>query len=336
MSRHAYTVSASPARVEGDGGARVDVTAGQMPILSGISIATLELEPGAAREPHWHPNAAELSYCLEGSARMTVVEPGGGRVSVALEAGDLGFVPAGLVHDIETTSGSGARFLVAFSSERPEDLSLAAGAAEMPAHVLAATFGVDPAAFDWVGPLERSAFIARPATAPEPPAPPAGRYRFQLERLEPHVVNGGGSLIFGRQDDFPALDGLAMYSLRMNEGAVREPHWHPNAAELNYLIEGAVRLTIVSPGRDVETVDLQAGDVSFIPRAYFHHIEVLGDSPARLAVFFDHELPSDNGLSAALSAYPSALLAAAFGQPESAFEALPDMREDMLLGPGPN
>ena len=327
-------MSSSPARVERDGGIRVDVTAEQMPILTGIALATLDLEPGAAREPHWHPNAAELSYCLEGSARMTIVEPGGRRVSFAIEPGDLAFVPSGFVHDIETTSGSGASLLVAFSDERYEDLSLTASAAEMPAHVLAATFGVEPAAFDWVEPVERPAFITRRAVEAEPPEPPAAPYRFQLERLEPHVSNDGGSLIFGRQDDFPVLDGLAMYSLRMNGRAVREPHWHPNAAELNYLIEGSVRLTIVSPGGDVETVDLNAGDISFIPRAYFHHIETLGDEEAHLAVFFDHELPSDNGLSAALSAYPDSLLAAAFGQPEKAFDSLPDLTEDVLLGPG--
>ncbi len=333
MSRHAYTVSKSPARVERDGGVRVDVTAEQMPILSGIALATLDLEPGAAREPHWHPNAAELSYCLEGSARMTIVEPGGRRVSMAVEAGDLAFVPSGYVHDIETTSGSGASFLVAFGDERYEDLSLAESAAAMPPHVLAATFGVTTDAFEWVEPAERPAFITRPAAEAEPPEPPASPYRFQLERLEPHVANAGGSLIFGRKDDFPVLDGLAMYSLRMNGRAVREPHWHPNAAELNYLIEGSVRLTIVSPGGDVETVDLEAGDISFIPRAYFHHIETIGDGEAHLAVFFDNELPSDNGLSAALSAYPDPLLAAAFGQPESVFAALPDLTEDVLLGP---
>lgn len=326
-------MSKSPARVERDGGVRIDVTAEQMPILEGIALATLNLEPGAAREPHWHPNAAELSYCLEGEARTTIVEPGGRRVSMAIEPGDLVFVPPGYVHDIETTSGSGASFLVAFSDERYEDLSLTESTAAMPAHVLAATFGVGRDAFRWVQPVERPAFIARPAAEAEPPEPPAGPYRFQLERLEPHVANAGGSLIFGRQDDFPVLDGLAMYSLRMNGRAVREPHWHPNAAELNYLIEGSVRLTIVSPGGDVETVDLEAGDISFIPRAYFHHIETIGDDEAHLAVFFDHELPSDNGLSAALSAYPDALLAAAFGQPEAAFASLPDLTEDVLLGP---
>jgi oxalate decarboxylase len=33
----------------------------------------------------------------------------------------------------------------------------------------------------------------------------------------------------------------------MEKGGVREPHWHPNAAELNYVIEGKVRFTVYGP-----------------------------------------------------------------------------------------
>ena len=151
---------------------------------------------------------------------------------------------------------------------------------QMPPHVLDSAFGVGAGTFDWVRPVGDPAFIARtgPAEASRLNDPTV-HYRCRLEHLEPALKNAGGSVIFGRADDFPVLDGLAMYSLRMNGEAVREPHWHPNAAELNYVIEGSVRLTIVSPGGDVETVDLTAGDISYIPKAYFHHIETLGDVP---------------------------------------------------------
>jgi oxalate decarboxylase len=333
LSRHSYRVDDSNARVERDGGLRVDVTADQMPLLDGMALATLSLEAGAAREPHWHPNAAELSYCLEGSARMTIVEPGGGRATMGVEPGDLVFVPPGLIHDIEGT-GSRTRFVICFSHERYQDLNLSTSVSQMPAHVLEATFGA-AGAFDWVEPVADPAFIAGPESAAELPEQAASPYRYQLERTEPQVANAGGSLIFGRGDDFPVLSGLAMYSLRMTGKAVREPHWHPNAAELNYVIEGSVRLTIVSPGGDVETVDIGTGEISYIPRAYFHHIETLGDEPARLAVFFDDELPGDNGVAAAMSAYPDGLLASVFGQPATAFEALPKFDSDVLLSPPP-
>ena len=338
MSAHAYTVESSPARVERDGGIRIDVTADQLPLLDGMALATLRLEAGAVREPHWHPNAAELSYCLEGAAQMTIVEPGGHRVTMSVAAGDLAFVPAGLIHHIENTAAGVSRFVVCFSNERYEDLNLSASMSQMPPHVLRAAFGADADAFDWLQPVSDPSFIAR-TDAPSAPQPddPAARYRCRLEQFEPALENAGGSVIFGRADDFPILDGLAMYSLRMSAGAVREPHWHPNAAELNYVIEGSVRLTIVSPGDGVdavETIDLAAGDISYIPKAYFHHIETLGQSPARLAVFFDHEQPGDNGISAALGAYADPVLAAVFGQPAGTFAAIPDFEADVLLSPG--
>ena len=334
MSRHAYTVASSPARIERDGGARIDVTADQLPLLDGMALATLRLEPGAVREPHWHPNAAELSYCLEGSASMTIVESGGRPVSMDIEPGDLAFVPSGLIHHIENRADSPARFVVCFNHEHYEDLNLSNSVAEMPAHVLRSTFGADPGSFDWIEPVTEPAFIDRPGNSGNGSAGTGSPYRYRLEKMEPEVENAGGSAIFGRADYFPALDGLAMYSLRMSGRGVREPHWHPNAAELNYLIEGSVRLTIVSPGGDVETVDLEAGDISYIPRAYFHHIESTSDDQARLAVFFDHELPADNGISAVLSAYPDSVLAGMFGQPESVFGSLRSFDADVLLSPG--
>ncbi len=335
MSDHAYTVESSSARVERDGGVRVDVTADQLPLLDGMALATLRLEAGAVREPHWHPNAAELSYCIEGSAKMTIIESGGHRVTMSVAAGDLAFVPAGLIHHIENAAATDTRFVVCFSNERYEDLNLSTTMSQMSPHVLRSAFGAGADAFDWVRPTQDPSFIARsePAAA-SGPDDPAAHYRCRLEHLEPALKNAGGSVIFGRADDFPILDGLAMYSLRMTGRAVREPHWHANAAELNYVIDGSVRLTIVSPGGAVETVDLTAGDISYIPRAYFHHIETLGDDAAHLAVFFDHEQPADNGISAALSAYSSPVLAAIFGQPAATFDSIPDFETDVLLGPG--
>ncbi len=334
VARHAYTVADSTARVERAGGTRIDVTAEQLPLLQGMALATLVLEAGAAREPHWHPNAAELSYCLDGSATMTIVESGGSHVEMTVEAGDLVFVPKGLMHHIANTGSSAARFVICFSHERYEDLNLSSSIGEMSPRVLGSTFGIDPAAFEWVAPLPEASFIASPGKAGAGGAAPSSPYRLGLEDLEPALANDGGSVIFGRADDFGVLDGLAMYSLRIGGDGVREPHWHPNAAELNYVITGRVRLTIVSPGGEVETVDLDPGDISYIPKAYFHHIENLGTEEARLAVFFDHEQPQDNGISAALGAYPPTLLAAVFERPESDFAALPAFDEDVLISPG--
>lgn len=331
--QHAYKVEDSPAQVRREGGRRIDVTAEQLPILSGMTLATLSLDPGAAREPHWHPNAAELSYCAEGSARVGIVEPGGKPVVFDIEKGDLFFIPTGFLHGIESTADAETRFLICFSHERPEDLDLSTSLTNMPGPVLDSTFGVTAGSFDWVQPASEPAFIVEGDAPASPPEPPASPYRYQVESLEPQVQNEGGSIRFARGDDWPILDGLAMYSLRFNRLGVREPHWHPNCAEFNYVLNGQVKMTIVSPGGEVETFELAAGEVSYIPPAYFHHIESLVDEEVQMCVFFNHEMPGDNGVAASVSAYPSELMAEVFGRPVETFDSLPRDDQDVLLGP---
>ena len=39
-----------------------------------LSALIMDIEPGAMRELHWHPDADEWQYYLEGQARMTVFD----------------------------------------------------------------------------------------------------------------------------------------------------------------------------------------------------------------------------------------------------------------------
>jgi oxalate decarboxylase len=124
-----------------------------------------------------------------------------------------------------------------------------------------------------------------------------------------------------------------MYSLRFNELGVREPHWHPNCAELNYVVNGRVKMTVVGPGGGVETFELGAGEVSYIPQAYFHHIESLVAEEVQMCVFFNHEMPGDNGIAASVSGFSPQLMASVFGRTAESFETLPRFDRDVLLSP---
>ena len=55
------------------------------------------------------------------------------------------------------------------------------------------------------------------------------------------------------ENNFPLLKGMALYLLRLDSGGVREPHWHPNAAELSYCLSGSALMTIFSPGAGHDT-----------------------------------------------------------------------------------
>jgi Cupin len=61
----------------------------------------LEMEPGALRELHWHPNAAEWQYVLSGKFNVTMFGSGGRWREETLSQGDVGYIPQGFGRSIE-------------------------------------------------------------------------------------------------------------------------------------------------------------------------------------------------------------------------------------------
>jgi oxalate decarboxylase len=84
----------------------------------------VEVEPGALRELHWHPNADEWQYYLAGSGRMTVFAAEAKARTFDYRAGDVGYVPFAMGHHIQNTGDTTLRFLELFRSDRFADVSL--------------------------------------------------------------------------------------------------------------------------------------------------------------------------------------------------------------------
>jgi oxalate decarboxylase len=89
-----------------------------------IAAALVILKPGAMRELHWHPNASEWQYWLQGSGRMTVFASAGKARTMSFHANDVGFVPAVAGHSIENTGTEDVVFLEMFKSAEFSDVSL--------------------------------------------------------------------------------------------------------------------------------------------------------------------------------------------------------------------
>jgi oxalate decarboxylase/phosphoglucose isomerase-like protein (cupin superfamily) len=89
-----------------------------------VAAALVEVEPGALRELHWHPNADEWQYYLAGSGRMTVFAAEAKARTFDYGAGDVGYVPFAMGHHIQNTGDTTLRFLELFRSDRFADVSL--------------------------------------------------------------------------------------------------------------------------------------------------------------------------------------------------------------------
>jgi oxalate decarboxylase len=110
-----------PVKVAG-GQVRI-VDSSSFPAARTIAAALVELEPGAMRELHWHPNTDEWQYYISGQGRMSVFSPGKAR-TFDFQAGDVGYVPFAFGHYVENTGDEPLVFLEMFRSPYFADLSL--------------------------------------------------------------------------------------------------------------------------------------------------------------------------------------------------------------------
>jgi len=315
-------------------GSRAAVTRENFPILERMSLYRLVLNQGAFREPHWHPNANELGYCLKGSLLVTIFGNGNERHAFTIGEGEMFFVPSGFVHAIENVGGGTAEVYICFSHESPEDFGMSGAVGCMSLEVMGNTWevqaselsGLTRSVDDIV--IGKTAEPAKITDFDQQPSP----YKFSVEEQTPPGINtpyGGAKL--ARAATWPALENLSMFSLRIEGTGMREPHWHPQTAELGYVIDGCARMTVRGPTTNVETYELQAGDMYFIPRAYPHHIENLGNEETRFLVFFDQATGGDIGYTGGMSAFPSRIVAPTLTVPDGALPPIPNTPEDLLL-----
>ena len=131
----------APIRAPGGQVRVVDST--NFPAARTIAAAFVEVEPGAMRELHWHPNADEWQYYISGTGRMTVFASGGKARTFDYQAGDVGYVPFAMGHYVENTGTEMLRFLEMFRSERFADVSLSQWMALTPAELVQAHLNLD-------------------------------------------------------------------------------------------------------------------------------------------------------------------------------------------------
>jgi oxalate decarboxylase len=321
-SPHVISLHDSDDVEQSDLGSIHRITADNFPILRGLSLKRLVLNPGAMRTPHWHANATELTYCVSGTALVSILDDGSRFSTFVITAGQMFHAASGSLHHIENVGSDVAEFIVAFRNERPEDFGFGATLGAFSDAVLGNTYDL---------PASEMAKIRR-STHTLPPNPPADRkiaarvgdpvipdgahfndpHKFDIEAQQPGLNYVSGNARFARDQFWPILKDISMYSLRVNDNGMREPHWHPVTAEMGYVRYGDARMTIMNPDGTLDTWNLTAGDMYFIPRAYPHHIENTGTDQWHFLIFFDQPVPADIGYRASASAYSREVLAAAF------------------------
>lgn len=119
-SVYTFNLDGTVPQISNSLGSRTTANADNFPILSGMGMLLLRLEKGGIREPHWHPNASELSYCVKGQATMTIFSPGNNHDTFTINPGEMTYVPKGYIHDIQNVGNEEAKLLLHLTMNAPK------------------------------------------------------------------------------------------------------------------------------------------------------------------------------------------------------------------------
>jgi oxalate decarboxylase len=304
-------------KIRGPGGWSREVTVRELPIAKEIAGVNMRLTAGGVRELHWHKEA-EWSFMIAGKARITAIDPDGHNFVDDVEAGDLWFFPSGIPHSIQGLSPDGCEFLLAFtdgSFSEDNTFAITDLFAHMPKQALAKNFGVSLEALARIPSGER--FIFQAALPPDVDQDniesPAGRVpnsmKFKMMQLAPRQSPGGTVRIVDSRV-FPVSTEVAAALVEVKPGHIREVHWHPNADEWQYYVEGQARMTVFAAQGNARTFDYRAGDVGYVPKSMPHFVENTGSTSLRFLELFRSSHYEDVSLTQWMALTPHELVEA--------------------------
>ncbi|WP_106814520.1 cupin domain-containing protein [Microbacterium timonense] len=277
----------SPRRIQRGGWAR-EVTQSDFAISDEIAGVNMYLEAGGIRELHWH-QTAEWALMTRGGCRVTTLSREGLPSVEDVFAGDLWFFPAGLPHSLQGLGPDGAEFVLAFDDgEQSESntLLLTDWFAHTPPEVLAKNFQVAQEVFRdiplhnlWIFPGEVPGDLEADQLAAGVQWGGTEPVIFRLSQTTPVHENSGGRIQVADSRNFPASRTVAAALTTIEPGGMRELHWHPNADEWQYFLQGSARMTVFNTGPHANTMDFTAGDVGLVRRNLGHYVENTGDGP---------------------------------------------------------
>jgi oxalate decarboxylase len=332
-SPHFSSLSSGTPIFSSELGTITGLTSESLPILKGLSAKRLLLEPGAVRELHWHADASELTYCLSGELLVGILGDGSQFSWFRIGPGQMFYAPSGALHYIENIGDSPTELIVCFSNEAPQDFSFGASVGAMSDAVLGNTWGLPESAFAGLSHSTEPAWIVERQGEPDVPSTAdfESPLKFDVEVESPPIASPAGTARVARSQVWPALADLSMYSLKVGDQGMREPHWHPVTAEMGYVAKGRARMTVLDPNSNTDTYELQAGDLYFIPPAFPHHIEDIGEGDFHFLVFFNRPMPADIGYRASGSLASRAVTAATLGLLPDEMPELPATPDDPLI-----
>jgi oxalate decarboxylase len=324
-----------------EGGWSREVTVRELAVSKSLAGVNMRLTAGGVRELHWH-TADEWAIVLYGTARITAIDRDGKSFVADVKKNDLWYFASGIPHSIQGLEPDGTEFMLVFDDgnfSESETVLLSDTMAHLPPEVLSKNFGVAERALKNLPKHELFIFqTAVPGALEADQRAAAGAlgksssdFAFRTMEMPPTKQTKGGEVRIVDSSTFKASTNIAMAMVTVHPGGLRELHWHPNADEWQYYIEGKGRMTVVSTGNRARTMDFQAGDVGYVEKTLLHYIENTGDTDLIFLEMFKSSFYQDLSLSEWLAHTPPELVMAHLNIDRATLDAIP--RDELVIVP---
>ncbi|KAJ4413430.1 hypothetical protein N0V82_008553 [Gnomoniopsis sp. IMI 355080] len=137
--------------------------------------------------------------------------------------------------------------------------------------------------------------------------------------------------------ELPTSSELASVNMRLDEGVIRELHWHKEA-EWAYVLDGQVRVTALDYEGGNFIDDLQKGDLWYFPSGVPHSLQGLGENGTEFLLIFDDGNFSEEStfiLTDWLAHTPKSVVAENFHLSPEVFAHLPSSEKYIFQGSNP-
>ena len=256
------------------GGWSREITSRELPITTSFALVDMNLSPGV-REMHSHQQS-EFGYVLVGGARVTAIDEMGRSFIADCHPGEGWIFPKNIPHSIQGLH-EGCEFLMLFdkgSYSEDHTFSISELFSHLPMDVLSANFGCAEDTFSNI-PKEQ-VYICdggdpgtlESQTVQNPAGAVPNTYKHELIKVPPILCEGGSIRILDHRN-FPACTTVAVAMVEVEPGAMREIHWHTNADEFQYYLQGEARMTVFMPGPKARTLTIAPVMWGMCPLAAF-------------------------------------------------------------------
>ena len=316
------------------GGWSREITVRELPVSKTMAGVNMRLNAGGVRELHWH-TSAEWAIMLYGTARITAIDADGKSFVADTKKNDLWFFPSGVPHSIQGLNPDGCEFLLVFDDgdfSESETVLLSDSMNHLPLEILAKNFNVSEKAF---ANLPRTELFIFPTEVPgkleDDQTSAAGAlgkspqdFAFRTDEMKPTKQTKSGEVKIVDSRNFKVTT-TTMAMVTVKPGGMRELHWHPNADEWQFFMQGKGRMTVVATGNKARTLDFQAGDVGYVQKTLLHYVENTGNTDLVFIEMFKSPNYKEFSFSEWLAHTPAELVMAHLKIDKATYDAIPKL-----------